>query len=418
MTTHDQAGRRLREIGRQLEILADSPTHLSPAQKRQSDELWAESKELKSFLEDRSRHTTRPPMDAIGDNSSSRTNTSGDRWVDQRTGREVRLLTPREPFAGSHPGDDDNELRGLTLGEFARAIVTGPKTDVERRALSTGVPADGGFLVPVMLSETVIDMLRAKTRCIEAGAKTFDMPTATFNMAKVASSTTPAFRAENALIPTSSPVFANLAFRARSFGTIVVCSRELIEDAGNLGDLLAQQFAKDMALLLDSACLYGSSTDVTQPCGIANTTGIGTIALNAAPSNYNPILDAVQKLAAANSESPTAAIMNPRTYREFNGLADTLTQPLRRPPSIENLSFLTTNTVSVSETVTAPPLSGTSSIFVGDFTSLLIGIRSQLRITTLVERYADYGQIAYCVFMRADVGLTHPAAFCRVTGVS
>jgi len=104
--------------------------------------------------------------------------------------------------------------------------------------------------------------------------------------------------------------------------------------------------------------------------------------------------------------------------REFNGLVDTLGQPLNRPPSIEGLSFLTTNTVPTTEVVTTPPSTRASSIFVGDFSSMLIGIRSQLRITTLVERFADYGQVAFCCFLKTDVGLTHAAAFCRITGVN
>ena len=141
--------------------------------------------------------------------------------------------------------------------------------------------------------------------------------------------------------------------------------------------------------------------------------GIGSIALNAAPINYSVILDATEKLAMANANPATACIMNPRTDREFNGLVDTLGQPLNRPPSIQSLPFLTTTQVPVNEVVVSPASTTASSIFVADWASMLIGIRSQLRITTLVERFADYGQIAFLVFMRADVGLLHAASFCE-----
>ncbi|MCU7838656.1 MAG: phage major capsid protein [Candidatus Thiodiazotropha sp. (ex Troendleina suluensis)] len=58
-----------------------------------------------------------------------------------------------------------------------------------------------------------------------------------------------------------------------------------------------------------------------------------------------------------------------------------------------------------------------SSIIVGDFTQLWIGIRQQLRIEILKEKYMDNLQMGFIAHLRADVALAHPQSFCRVEGV-
>ena len=52
-----------------------------------------------------------------------------------------------------------------------------------------------------------------------------------------------------------------------------------------------------------------------------------------------------------------------------------------------------------------------SSIFAGDWSRLLIGMRTDLRIEILKERYADTHQYGFVAFLRADVAAEHEAAF-------
>lgn len=44
-------------------------------------------------------------------------------------------------------------------------------------------------------------------------------------------------------------------------------------------------------------------------------------------------------------------------------------------------------------------------------------MRTELILGTLVERYADVGQIAFLVWLRADAQLSQPGAFNVITGV-
>jgi HK97 family phage major capsid protein len=52
-----------------------------------------------------------------------------------------------------------------------------------------------------------------------------------------------------------------------------------------------------------------------------------------------------------------------------------------------------------------------SDLFVGDFTQLLIGQRLGLTVQTLVERYAELGQVGIIAHWRGDIQLARPRSF-------
>jgi predicted phage gp36 major capsid-like protein len=47
-----------------------------------------------------------------------------------------------------------------------------------------------------------------------------------------------------------------------------------------------------------------------------------------------------------------------------------------------------------------------SDLFVGDWTQLIVGQRLDFTVQTLVERYAELGQIGIIAHWRGDIGLT------------
>ena len=105
-------------------------------------------------------------------------------------------------------------------------------------------------------------------------------------------------------------------------------------------------------------------------------------------------------------------LVSPWSDKKFGLLKDTTNQPLRRPPIIENLPFLTTS--SISDAVGTPC---TTYSVLGDFKRLMIGMRTSLRIEVLKERYAEYFQYGFLVFLRADVQAEHDEAFCQITNI-
>lgn len=59
----------------------------------------------------------------------------------------------------------------------------------------------------------------------------------------------------------------------------------------------------------------------------------------------------------------------------------------------------------------------TSEVYTGDWDKLLIGMRTELSIRFLQERFIDNLQYAFLAHPRADVQLAQPAAFVVDTGL-
>jgi HK97 family phage major capsid protein len=109
--------------------------------------------------------------------------------------------------------------------------------------------------------------------------------------------------------------------------------------------------------------------------------------------------------------------MHPSVNTEFSKLKDQLTQPLRRPDAIKDLPFLVTTQLPTNESGGSPSGTDCSRIITGDFSQLLIGMRTEARVLTLKERFVDYGQFAFMLWMRADVQLAHAKSFSQTLGV-
>ena len=121
-------------------------------------------------------------------------------------------------------------------------------------------------------------------------------------------------------------------------------------------------------------------------------------------------------LQTANAFDPSAVIVNPRSNQELNLLKDTLGQPLRRPAALENLPFLVTSKLPVTE------VQGTSSTacraVVGYFPNVIVGLRAALRIELLRETFAGNLQYGFLAYLRADIGVRHAANFVNIIGIN
>ena len=95
--------------------------------------------------------------------------------------------------------------------------------------------------------------------------------------------------------------------------------------------------------------------------------------------------------------------MSPTENYFYGDLADANGQPLSKPPVIASLPLLDTTKATEGE------------LLVGDFTRLMIGIRQEMTIRILTERFADTLQVGFLCSLRADCAVEQPKAFCKVT---
>jgi len=334
-------------------------------------------------------------------------------WLDKH-GEEIRTYAPNERL--SEPRNEE-----LSFGKVVRAMVMGPRNDAERRALSEGTDSAGGYTVPTPLASEFIDAMRAQSVAVQAGAITVPMQSDTLQIAKLVSDPAFAWRAENAEISLSNPTFSRVLFTARSCAALVTCSRELLEDSVNIEQILLQAFAQAAALQLDSAALIGTGLS-DEPTGILNTSGINAVSMGtngAAFANWDAWLDALYELELDNVPGPYTSVMHPRTARDLRKLKTGLSgdnTPLVMPQSVAEISRRISTELPIDET--QGTATDASSVIVGNFSDLMIGVRSSLRIELLRERYASALQVGFLAHMRMDVQVRHPESFCVIQGVT
>ena len=390
-----EATRKLDQIGEQYGKKANS--------------LEARCKEIESNLGELEQHVARLPEGGVSHATKNGVDQTPLVWHDTKTNQPVQVYSPQQAYS---QGRDPN---APSVGEVIRAKITGKGTTEVRNALSEGTDASGGYLVPAPLSRDMIDLMRQKNRVTQAGARLINLDTETLSIAGIAADPTPTWREENAEITESQPVFNRLDFKARWLGVLVPTSRELIEDSPNAGEAIQNSIAAALATEWDRAAMFGSGQS-PEPLGLTNTAGVFDVSMGGSPiTGYGPLLQAVNQTTSANADMPTAMIMAPRTkYLSLGGLVDADGQPLNAPSVLQSIPQLDTTGVPVDE--------GTDSdetrIVVGDFKQLYIGVRSELRIEVNPNIYAKNHQFAIIAWIRTDIQVAQPKAFCQISGIA
>jgi HK97 family phage major capsid protein len=338
-----------------------------------------------------------------------------------KDGRKIPIFGREHSLAAALPAKVQEKHRGVTLGGYLRGMVCGARTRQERNALGESGGSTGGYTVPTFLASELIDLLRAKSSVIAAGAKTIPMPTAEMSFAKLTSEPSATWANEHVSIDEATGTFGQINFTARTLRMLVIVSRELLEDSANLNAKLPEVFARVMAAELDRVALLGTGAGTgsgIEPIGVLNMSDVNVVEMGtngAAVTDYSQIIDCVEAIETDNAESPTHAIMHPRTKAAYAKLEDSTGQPLMRPELLKDMRFLTTTKLSITETQGSAE--NASSVVIGGFNELIIGVRSQVKIRVLEERYAEKYQVGFLVSMRGDVGAFHEEAFAKLIGI-
>jgi HK97 family phage major capsid protein len=332
------------------------------------------------------------------------------RGVAVRLTREQRMSDHvRERGYGTADGlSFDRMVRGMLTGDWIGA-------DAERRALSESVSSAGGVLVPTPLAAQVLDMARAQTRVMQAGAVTVPMESSTLKIARQTGDPALAWHTEGEQINESDLSFDAITLKAQTLPCLVRASIEVLEDVDNLDDIISRSVARAIALELDRVALRGSGV-APEPRGLRNTSGvtINDLGANGAAPTWDQLTGAVGAIRGQNWD-PNAAILHPRTETDLNGQKDNNGQYLNPPAMLSGLQRLTTTQVPVN--LTHGTASNASEVYVGQWSHLLVGLRTSFTIRPLVERYVDTGEIGFFAYLRADIAVAHPEAFTILDGV-
>lgn len=338
-------------------------------------------------------------------------------------GAEMRALGREETVRSwveksSKYVDDFGRLR---LGEVMRAMVTGPRTDLERRALAEGADSTGGITVPDLTSAEFIDRLRAAVVAIRAGARTVPLRSDVTKMARLTTDPTAAWRAEAGAVAESDPAFDGVTFAPKSLDVFFKVSRELVEDSVNIETALETALLRAFAVAVDAACFNGTGTS-SQPLGLRNMTSVTQVVMGGGTTaaqlvGFEKVIDTLAALWTANVQTPTAMVLAPRSLATLAKLRESATsgQQLIPPSVLTAFPWLQTSSVPINETQGASTTC--STLYIGDFSAMMLGIRTEMQIEVARELYRGNYQFGFFGHLRMDVQVQHQESFARLVGI-
>ena len=293
---------------------------------------------------------------------------------------------------------DSEILRAMARGEIR-------SWNFEQRALNTDTSTKGGETVPQgflatvqakllttgpMLDGSVVNLLNTNS------GNDIKVPVESTRMAGTAVT-------EGATFAVSDPTFANITLRSHKIGTLVVASRELVEDSGiDLQAFLGAQIGVALGTAANHALTLGTGTVVPRGISVAAGSGVtgGTGVAGAfTGDNLIALLHSVDSLYAAQ---PGAGWMMSRgtlgAARALKGAEGYLFQPYMTEGSPGTLLGYPVyeNPYVASTAVNA------KSVLFGDMSAYITRVVGGVEIVRSDEAYFLSDQIAWRATIRLD----------------
>lgn len=285
------------------------------------------------------------------------------------------------------------------------------------RALEIGVNSEGGYLAPVVGSDSaslqgmVIQTLDDASAIM--GLATVVNVSGEVTIPTQASLGQAAWTAEEAAYNDSDDSFGQVALTPFRATRMVKISEELLADnAVDLVSYLGNAFGRSFANLLEDAFIVGTGSG--QPTGIENT---ATSALTAASATAITADELIQLFYAVKSNYRNSGtwVFNSTTAKEIHQLKDSNNQYLWQPAlSGGQPDMLLGRPVEISDSADNTA-TGKKPVFFGDFSYYWVAMRQGVVLKRLDELYAANGQIGMQASVRVDGQLTQAEAVQMIT---
>ena len=296
------------------------------------------------------------------------------------------------------------------------------------RAMSAGTDSAGGYIVPTVFVNELIEMLRAESIVNALGATVLSGLTGSpVEIPKQTGGATAYWVAENADITASDLTLGQVSLTPKAVAAIVKLSNRLLNLSNPSAEAMVRRdVAQALALAIDLAALRGTGSG-SQPIGIANTSGINTVAIGTNGGNFtfDYAADMVDELAKDNAAKgklgfamhPTIAKKLKKTrIPQYSG--DTGGEWIMLPMSDSNLAdalgygFKLTTQIPVN--LTKGSSSDCSEVYFGNWQELLIGEWGGLEIMASNETSDAFqkNQTWVRVIQEVDIAVRHAESFC------
>lgn len=285
--------------------------------------------------------------------------------------------------------------------------------EVQKRDLTAGTPANGGYLVATdNLASNFIDLLRNRSVLAKMGAYMLTGLVGNVTIPKQTGTGSVTWLANEASTGgESQPVIGQLALTPKNVMAYTEISRQLMLQSSPSADgIVLNSIAKDIALGIDLAGLAGSGA-AGQPLGITGTAGVGSV--TGTSLGYAGIIEFQTDVAQANALASSSGYVTTPT------VAGLLKQRQR---------FASTDTPIWTGSILDGEIEGftamssmqmaAGSMIFGDWSQVVIGEWGMLEIA--LNPYANF--TAAITGIRAiqtcDIGIRVPGAFSLATSIT
>lgn len=293
----------------------------------------------------------------------------------------------------------------------------------ELRALSAGVTTEGGFTVPEGFAGFITE-----TKKIFGGLQASEGETWGMQVIRTASGNDlpyptnddtgnlGAILAENVADTEQDLVFGSVTIQAFKYTSkIVRVSMELLQDeAVGLEGYLGRKLAERIGRIYSQHQAVGTGS--SQPNGIVTAAGKNAAAAANNAVTHDDLMDVEHAVDPAYRAGGLGAfVFNDSTLKSIKKLKDSQGIPLWQPSigttvpaSIDGFPYVIEQSMQSIATVT-------KSVIFGDLTQYVWREVLDFMLLRLVERYAEFGQVGFIMFSRADGDLVDTDAIATLT---
>ncbi|MBE6926902.1 MAG: phage major capsid protein [Ruminococcaceae bacterium] len=285
------------------------------------------------------------------------------------------------------------------------------KTSVEvRNALSVGVDADGGYLVPDTFEKQLIAALNDQM-VVRKLSHTFITACGVHKIPVVTSHGTANWVEEAGEIPETTETFGQQYIGAHKLTALIKISEELLNDAAfNLEEYFQKEFTKRITNAEEVAFLTGDGNG--KPTGLLDAdTGaeVGVTTASATEITADDVINLYYSLRAPY-RSKAVWLLNDSTVNALRLLKDKNGQFIWQPSLKDGTPDMLLGRPVYTSTAFPSIGAGQKAIAFGDLSYYWIGDREGITFRRLNELYAAKGQVGFLATKRVDAKLILPEA--------
>ncbi|MEU2191735.1 phage major capsid protein [Streptomyces fimicarius] len=280
----------------------------------------------------------------------------------------------------------------------------------ESRSLTSSGTA-GGF-TPAEHSKNFVDLMAPSSVVLSSGVNRVATNASEWKTPVVTSDFTPAFVGELADLPTGGFAAGLLTVKPMKIATSEMLSSEFVNDSDGVSlNAISKSMLRTLALGFDKQALTGTA-GADAFAGIANTTGIQTLALTAEPADLAPFAEAFGMLEDV-SATPGVVVMNPTRWAQLLGLKDTTGRQLLSAGAGSGTDGVSRSILGVP--VKVSPYVDANTILVYDASEIYAVIRQDARFETSSDAGFFKDGIGARAIMRAAIAVPNAAAVVKMT---